>query len=182
MKEKLYNQYKGLIFKVIKDLNCQWQTQDEWQEIFDTGELGLIKAINKVEVDNLKTSYFYKYIRNSILTYYYLKTMPKRCPKLKPISTEIQIGENKYLYEIIPNDINIEEDFIKTEQIKTIRAALNLVKPKYKDILIKYYYQNYDLRKIGVIYNTSYQNIFVLKKNALKQLKKKYKELGGITW
>ena len=62
MKEKLYNQYKGLIFKVIKDLNCQWQTQDEWQEIFDTGELGLIKAINKVEVDNLKTSYFYKYI------------------------------------------------------------------------------------------------------------------------
>ena len=177
MKYELYKQYRGLIFKVIKDLNCQWETQEDWQELFDAGELGLIRAINKVEVDRINTRFFYAYIRNELLTYFYVKTMPKRYAKEKPISIDKEIGEDRFLYEVIPDDTNIEQDLIKKEQVKTIKLALNLLPPKYKDILIKYYNLGYDLRTIANDYNTSYQNIHATKKTALKLLKTIYLKL-----
>ena len=35
---------QGLIGKAIKDLKCYWRTEDEFQDLYDDGMIGLIKG------------------------------------------------------------------------------------------------------------------------------------------
>ena len=35
---------QGLIGKAIKDLKCYWRTEDEFQDLYDAGMIGLIKG------------------------------------------------------------------------------------------------------------------------------------------
>ena len=107
-KEELYKQYCGLIYKVMKDLHCTWKNDDEFQAIYDSGELGLIKAINKVNIQKINSVFFYTYIKNSILNYFHEKTMPKRYLD----------GTNMLSIEEIdiPSNIDIEKQIIMKDQ------------------------------------------------------------------
>ena len=78
-KNKLYQKYKYLIPKVIKDINCQYRSQDEWQEYFDAGEIGLVIAINTFDINRGdKSTYFYTCIKHNILILFKSKVSYKR--------------------------------------------------------------------------------------------------------
>ena len=182
-KEELYNKYKYLIYKVIKDLNCRYRTEEEWQEYYDFGEMGLLKAINTYDFRNEKSTYFYKCIRREILWLFRYKGMNKRKINyllLESLNDKLQ--DDAELYEIIEDqNVDIEKQILKNEKYEILYKAIDSLKPSYKDIICKYYgikCKKYTLEEIALIYNTSRQALHFKKDNALKTLKKTLLENG----
>ena len=184
-KEYYYSKYKGLIPKVIRDLNCQYRNKEEYQNYYDFGELGLLLGINKFDDSKEeKVSYFYKSIKSSILYYFSYKSIKLRqLNYIDLISLDQFIYEgNSNLSEIIQDEnINIENDIIKNEIYESLHKAINTLKPVYQDIVYKYYGFNgkkYTLEELAQLYNVSKQAMLAKKKNILKKLKNKLMEYG----
>ena len=70
---------QGLIGKAIKDLKCYWRTEDEFQDLYDAGMIGLIKGAKEYKKELSSTStYLYTCIKNEICKSIYLSEMQKR--------------------------------------------------------------------------------------------------------
>ena len=185
-KNELYEKYKFLIFNVMKDVNCFHRTDDEWQEYYDAGEMGLLNAIKQFDPNREeKISFFYKCIKTSILREFYLRKRNSRYINyLEKDSLDEEILDNKQLESLLADDnINIEEDFIKKEQNEILYKAIDMLKPTYKDIICRYYGINCKkekLEKMAKSYGISRQALSVKKDNALKKLKKNIEKMGGI--
>lgn len=184
-KQKLFDKYYRLIFKAIKDLNCYYKTEDEFQEYVDYGVIGLLTAINNYDKNkNAKTTYFYTCIRNTIIVAFTRKDTDKRKINYleKQSLDELTIDNKKYEEILADESINIEEEIIKKEEIEILYKAINMLKPTYKDIICK----NYGIgchkeseEKIAAEQKVSKQAVNEKKKVALKQLKKYILEIGG---
>lgn len=185
-KEYYYNKYKGLIPKVIKDLNCQYRNKEEYQNYYDFGELGLLLGINKFDDSKEETiTYFYKSIKNSILHYFYYKSLKLRkinYLNLVSLDQTIYEGNAGNLFEVIEDEnVNIENDVITNETYKALYKAISTLKPVYQDIVYKYYGlkgKKYSLEEIAQSYNISRQAMMVKKNIILNKLKKKLIEYG----
>lgn len=179
---ELYKKYKFLIYKVIKDIKCQFRNDDEWQEYYDAGELGLIQAINTYNKELSPTSsYFYTCIKNNILILFKSKTSDKRkINYLMKESLEEEIIEGKLIKDIIIDEnVDIEKYIIKKEEYELLYKAIDKLKPAYKKIICEYYGINQEpktLEYLSKIYKISKQAISVKKENALKELRKIYKK------
>ena len=184
-KEYFYNKYKRLIPRVIRDINCQYRNEDEYQNYYDFGEIGLLMAINNFDFSKEETTtYFYKSIRN-----YILYTFRKKSFKSKKLDYMNLISLDQFIYdgdgnlaEVIQDEnINIENDIIKNEMYESLYNAIDTLKPTYKDIICKYYgikSKRYTLQELADIYNISRQAINVKRENALKKLKQKIIKYG----
>lgn len=179
---ELYKKYKFLIYKVIKDIKCQFRSDDEWQEYYDAGELGLIQAINTYKEEiNPTSSYFYTCIKNNILILFKSKTSDKRkINYLMKESLEEEIIDGKLIKDIIVDEnVDIEKYIIKKEEYELLYKAIDKLKPTYKKIICEYYGINQEpktLEYLSKIYKISKQAISVKKENALKELRKIYKK------
>lgn len=179
-KEFFYNKYKRLIPKVIKDTNCQYTSEEEFQDYYDIGEIGLLTAINNFDFSKEETTkYFYNSIKNSIVRYFYYKSLDlRKINYLDLASLDQSICEGTInLSEIIEDEnVNIENEIIKKELYETLYKTIDTLKPTYKDIICKYYGINskrYTLQELADLYNISRQAINVKRDNALKKLKQK---------
>lgn len=69
---------QGLIGKVIKDLKCYWRTEDEFQDLYDAGMIGLIKGAKEYKKElSSKSTYLYECIKNEICKSIYLNNQDK---------------------------------------------------------------------------------------------------------
>ena len=181
-KLELYKQYEKLIGYCIKELHCKWKTEDEFQEYYDAGQIGLINAINKL--DNSKeitTSYFVKSIKNEIRKTFYLKNMDVRkvnYTRLLRLDSPSQ-GEDNMINYIPDRNINIEEYIIKQQQYEILYQAINLMKPKQKELILNYYGFTGNKKLKDLFKNAKKSTASERKKTALKNLKKIYLKLGG---
>lgn len=183
-KSELYNQYKFLILKVMKDLHCQYRTEDEWQDYYDAGQLGLIRAINEYDYSSKKTPFFYSCIKREILNFFHYKTFNKRKINFMLLnSLNKEVGEDTELYELIEDEkVDIERYIIKQEQYETLYKAINMLKPTYKKLICDYYGIGTDSKtfdELAITYKITKQALSVKKNNALKELRKIYKKLEG---
>ena len=181
-KEELYDKYKFLVLKVIKDLHCQYKNREEFEEYIFNGTIGLLNAINKYD-SNIpsSSSYFYTSIRNSILVFFTKRNYNKnKINYIEMISLDTLAENNFPIYELLPDQtINIEKDFIKKQEIKKLREYLNKLKPSYKKIICDFYGIDRDkktLAEMSIEYGVSRQAVCVKKDNALKKLRKMFKE------
>lgn len=184
-KEYLYNKYKGLIRKVIRDVNCQYRSEEEYQNYYDIGEIGLLMAINNFNISKEETTrYFYNSIKNSILQYFYYKSLDLR--KINYINLiyldySVYDDSNGIIDIIKDENVDLEKDIIKNEIYESLYKAIDSLKPTYKDIICKYYgikSKRYTLQELADIYNISRQAINVKRDNALKKLKQKIIKYG----
>lgn len=136
-----------LIHKVIKDLHLYFDTEDEYQEYYDYGLEGLIKAVDKYDSSKYKQStFFYPCIKNMVLRCVYEKNRAKNKNKFgKDISLDKVLaneGEKELLLEDVLKDlnINIEEEVEKKLEIERLLMAVNKLKNEKDKLIIKMYY------------------------------------------
>ena len=164
MKDKIILDNIGLIHKVIKDLHCNCTSQEEYQEYYEVGLIGLITASKKYDEELSKSKYLYIGIKNELTNYFRHKTYKKRYNGLKELSLYEQCqGTETYLVDIIPSNQNLEEEYIRKEEIETINKILNKYKNKKNvEIFKKYYgigYDAKDLRQLAKEYGVTHQCI-----------------------
>lgn len=185
MRDKLILNNLGLIYKVMKDLHCDFTDEENKEDIYYQGLIGLIKAVDTYDETKSTSKYFYICIANQIKLFFKLKTAQKRYSKLKSISLDQPYqGNDLYLIDILPSEENIEENYIKKDTQERVRKALSKLKNKLELKCLCEYYgigskaQNYRqmARKYGVSYQCIQQRVKRGLKNIKKELEKEFKD------
>ena len=186
-KDELYEKYKFLVYKVIKDLGCKYRNDDEFEEYLFWGNLGLIKAINGYDKTKISSSaFFYNSIKNSIMVLFKNKTSLKRKINYmilqsldEPVQDQMYYTE---FHEIIPDEnVHIEEDIIKKSEYETLYKAINMLKPKYKKIICDYFgikSNKRSFQEMSKDYGVTKQALSAEKNYAIRDLRKKLYQLG----
>lgn len=157
--------HMGLIYKVINDLRLSYR-QDEF---YDLGLIGLTKAIQTYdESKGTFGNYGYMCIKNEILTEL------AREKEVEILSLDYDMtGEEFTLTDIIPNNVNLERDILKKEEMNSLYYCLLKLKDKEIEVISSYFglgREKITLEEIAKNLNTSKQVISVIKKRALNKL------------
>lgn len=144
MKDKLVLDNIKLIYKCIKDLNCYYETEDEFQNYYDAGLEGLIRGAQTYDPSIAKPStYLYKCIKQEITKYFY--TSEFNCRKINKIHKtsidEVVYDENDTTYaEIIPDpNVDIEKEAEEKIKLEAVIKCLDYIDKKDALIIKKYY-------------------------------------------
>lgn len=135
-----------LIYESIKQLHLTWETEDEWQDYYGNGLIGLIKGVRSFdESKGLKLSTFLMpCIMNEIKHHLTIKTAEKRTNENgKDVSLNAIVGdeEDSELLDFIEdNKVNIEEEVEKKLQLEAVVKELNSMENKKDALVIKMYY------------------------------------------
>lgn len=144
MEERLVLDNIKLIYKCIKDLNCQYKTEDEFQNYYDAGLVGLINGAKTYDPSVAKQStYLYKCIKNGITRYF--QTSESDCRKINKMR-KTSIDDNVYdesdltYAEIIPDpNVDIEQEIENQIKLEAVIKCLDYIDKKDALIIRKYY-------------------------------------------
>lgn len=170
-------QYYNLIFKVMNDLHCR--SDDETQdEMFFEGLMGLYNGIStyKADSETSELTYYYICIRNSIICKFNYNTRTKR-DTINTISLETPIRGEMIIADILRDDMDLERDIIKKEQLEYIYREINKTKnSRFKRYLYDYYGIGTPKKKLPEIaskYGVSAHNVSASLRQGIERLKKK---------
>lgn len=182
MNDKLITDNIGLIYMQIKNLHLYHETEDEFQEYFDNGLIGLIKGAKEYDESKGKASTFLsKCIKNEILYGITLKTMKKRTNEFGPnisLYTEIPTSEDTYLIDCIEDiNENVEEKIENKLMIEKLMYAIdNALNPREKEMICQHYglngYEKITVLTIAAKHNISRKRTYEILKNSIKKLNK----------
>lgn len=173
-----------LIYKVIKDMNCNCKNQDEFQTLCDYGLDGLINGAKTYDSTKGKLStYLYTCIRNMINRHFYLSTRAKRKNvygsdvSLYDLVYDDGISQMEVIDIIADPNINIEQDLLKKEEIENLINAVNNMKNETDKLFLCDYYginghKQLMAKEIEEKYNVSHTTVSNRLKRAKRALKK----------
>lgn len=127
--EKITNNLPLVTF-AIKKLGLTYMFDD----VFDVGVIGLIKAVDSFNEDRkIKFStYGYFCIRNEIL-------MSIRKNKIQVLSLETPAKDNLTLMDTIKDDLDVEGDIVTKTLLEEIREKIDILSEKERICLVSYY-------------------------------------------
>lgn len=182
-----------LISKVIKDLRCYWRSEDEREEIYYYGLMGLIKGTKVYDYSVKPSSFLYPCISNEIKHYMRLSNMDKRkIHKETMVSIYKEVGEKRdtELIEFFEDEnINVEQELMDKLEVEKIMYAMNKVLTKKQKMYLCQYYGVYGYKPMAFNemarkYNCSRQNIkqtIEWAKRKIKDYLKRYKKEAYIS-
>lgn len=146
--EQLILDNTKLIYLVIKQMNLRWNTEDEFQNFYDSGLDGLINAAKRYnpEKDNKFSTFACVCIKSTIARCLYNKTRKKNFNENgKDISLNYIINEDdehstEFIDFIADSKINIEEEIEKKLETERLLNAVDNLKNEKDKIAIKMYY------------------------------------------
>jgi RNA polymerase sigma factor (sigma-70 family) len=169
--EKIINNL-GLIHKVIKDLNCVYRNDDEYDRFYYAGLFGLITAIKTFDEEKGNSTYLYNAIKYRIISVFNYNSNPRRYNG----TTEISLNTEKYsaeLQDYIVSDYNLEKEVINKIYVEYLLGKLK--NKRYKKFIIEYYGINcpaLNMREIAQKYGICQQNVSQAIKRGLWLLRK----------
>ena len=181
MQDKLVLDNTKLIYKCIKDCNCSWKTEDEFQDYYDAGLIGLINGAKTYDSTKAKVStYLYKCIKQEIVKYFYTSEFNcRKINKLDKVSLDEPVyDENVMTYaEVIPDDsVDIEEEIEKKIKLETIIKCLEFINEKDAVVIKKYFGLDgnapMSVPKIAKEFNVSKNMINTRKNRGIRMIKK----------
>lgn len=136
------------------------------QEVF----IKVYKNINEYNIDLNFSSWIYRIAHNLTIDYH-RKNKDKW-------SISLQTDDDEYvsLIDLIESPINIEADFKKKELIKKIVDTLDLIDPKYKEILVLKFLEEKNYAEISDILKIPEWTVATLINRWKKQFKLKLEE------
>lgn len=178
-KEQLVLDNQGLIIKVMKDLHLYWENDEEFDDYYYEGLIGLIKGAKEYDYSKSNSSTFlYVCIKNQINHFLlYKNTKGRTNPYGKDVSLNTLISEEDELLDIIPDKNDVSKEVEKKIREEAILEAINNL-PREKDgLVIKMYYglDGYpalgSLKKVSEVLGVSNSMVYQRYHRAIYQLK-----------
>lgn len=185
MQEQLIIDNHNLVYHVLKKMNLY----NQLDEYYDIAIIGLIKAAkNYDETKKIKFSTFASTcIKNELLCY--LRSHQKRNLINNTISLDEVIyqssdGEDIFLKDKIPGNVNIEEEIITSEQIEKLYKIISSLSQIEKFILEYSYGLNNKLvltqYQLAELTGMSQANVCRVRKKVLTKIKEGLKRYGYV--
>lgn len=143
----------------------QEDTEDILQEIF----LKVYRNINSYDDQYKFSNWIYRIAHNEAVSFL-------RSKKNKQKKSDISIVEEN-IFDRLPSDIDIEDDFLRLTESRDILNVLNSLDQKYKEVVLLRYFEEKEYNEISEILRISPGTVASLlnrAKNKLKILLKSY--------
>ncbi|WP_457621908.1 sigma-70 family RNA polymerase sigma factor [Persephonella sp.] len=195
-KEQIVLENLSLVKKVASKIYSRLPKGDiEFDDLVNTGIIGLMKAIDRYDKDKAKFStYAYIKIRGEILDYLRSldivpRTVRDKIKKEKadkdeplPLSTSAVMvsiekalstkDENlKLIDTLVSKKETPEEEVIKDDLKEKLREVVNLLNEKEKRVLQMLYFEELDFKTVANELNISVSRVSQIKSEALKKLR-----------
>jgi RNA polymerase sigma factor (sigma-70 family) len=166
----------NLIYIVMKKLNI-YNELDEW---YDVGLVALVKACKSYDYSKgyKPSTYLYRCIYNAYL-------MEFRKKRINSISIETSTNEKQKIIDLLKDDMDIENDLIKSEIFNELHNAISRLDNKEQFVInITYGLNGYDVKEytqieLSEMLKISQAQISRIKNRAIKKLKIMLKEWGN---
>lgn len=170
-KDDIIVENQALIKKVIKDMHLHWNTEDEWQNYYDDGLIGLINGVRSYDEKKgiMLSTYLYACIKrqivNGIVKSFYDKRRLNKEQMYRLDKELTNDSDTTYLDLVKDKNVNIEQEVENKLMYEEIIKALDYIEPKYYvDMFCKFYgvngYEKMSLEAIGKEYGCKKQNVF----------------------
>ena len=168
--QKIVLENLRLVTLVIKKLNVNY----DFNDLTSIGLIGLCKGAKSFDPSKgyKASTYLTRCIQNEI--FYYFRNIKKLTNKA--ISIDTPIADNLTLEDTIADDIDIEENMIKKDQINIVKMAMNNLSEKEKIVIVHRYEiggsEKLTQEQLAKKLNTTQTNISRLHSRAIKKIKK----------
>ena len=109
MKNEIIEKNIGLIYKAMNDLNCTYYTQEDFEEYYFAGLVGLIKASRTYDETKGKSGYLYTSIKNEIKRVFNWRNWRCRSEIKNNVSLNTKINETE-LQDLIVSNYDLENE------------------------------------------------------------------------
>lgn len=130
--ELLYTKNTGIMHHIVKGF---MNTGVEYDELFGLCELAFMKAYKTFNVTVKWATYFTRVAQNEILMYLRKQKKWNNNVSFNEIIGTDNNGKSLALECTLRADIDIEGDFIATDEIELLRACINELEPKDRQII-----------------------------------------------
>ena len=175
--DKTIKDNEGLIGKVLKDIHFRNIRYGDYEEAYSSGRIGLYNAIKTYDGSVKASTYYYKCIKNEILKDMQLKNSKRNKFNNSLFPLETNNGDGS-LENLIPDDIDLENDIILEEIKREVRNTLERLKPEYKQVMILHFgieCREHTFEEISAMLGTTPQNIYLLYKKAQRKFIREWK-------
>jgi RNA polymerase sigma factor (sigma-70 family) len=160
----------GLVYKAIKDLHCYCPNEDDFEEYYFAGIIGLIYASDNYDPSKGKSGFILSCVKNEILKTFIKRSAMKR--QRNDVSANKIINDTE-LQNLIASDYNLEKEAINNIYIEQIYELANKLKGKNaKEYFIEYYKEEKTMEDIAQKYGVTRQLVFMSIKNSIKKIRK----------
>ncbi len=161
----LMERYEGRLLRYIHRLTnvSDTEAEDILQDIF----IKVYRNLNGFDPDLSFSSWIYRIARNEIINHYHKS---KRQRELESLDDDPEAFSN--LFEIISEEPDGYQTYIKKEQAQAVHKVLEELPQKYREVLILYYLEGMSYTEISDILRKPPGTVATLLKRAKDKFKK----------
>lgn len=176
MKDQEITKHIPLIKKVIRDMHCRYRTEEEYQEYYSAGTLGLVKGAKTYDGSVKVSTYLYACIKNEIAQVFTYNSRQKRYGQVESLNKLIKDGDESSgeLQDTIASDEDIEKEFQERQDYEKLYRAINMLKPYKRKLIIENYglhCKKKTIRELAKEHGRSKTGINVAIESARRQIK-----------
>lgn len=163
--EEILNKFEPLINKTVISFYIYGYDVEDIRQV---ATLGVINAVNKFDITLIDSfpSYVKEAVRNSIY-----KEIEKATKHYYKDKESKEIASFIDIKDIIDKEVDIQEDYIKKDNKKTLEKAISLLKEEDRSLLKAIYIENKTLRSYSEDKNIEYHKARYMKDKVIKTLK-----------
>ena len=172
----------GLIIMAMKQLNITPKNENEFQEYYDYGMDGLIKGAKTYDKSKgiAESTYLTTCIKHEIMKCFKFKTTKGRYNPYGEVSLDDDFDNNVNLYEVIPNNVDVEKEVIQKIRYEQVVKLLDKMKNKKYVKVLKMYYgigcKEKNLTEIAKEMGLSHTRTSRMRKAGMRRLKEMVKK------
>ncbi|MCY6369048.1 sigma-70 family RNA polymerase sigma factor [Clostridium ganghwense] len=168
-KEELLNRFKPYVIKKARGIYIKNYDMDDLIQI---GNISIMKAIDKY---NLEKENFVSYVTLAINNNFNYEIRKMSKSRYDSSLNKVVEGDLEII-DIILEEENIEEDFIKKEKLNTVYIALNKLNEKERKLIYSIYFKDIKLKEYALKEEIKYGTVLKRKTKILKKLREFLKE------
>ncbi|GFR35987.1 sigma-70 family RNA polymerase sigma factor [Thermobrachium celere] len=161
----LIKKYEPLIKRAIK---MYIHDRNYYEDAYQEAVLAILQVLRGFDE---KKGDFNAYIKCSVI--YSVKAFSKKIKE--NISLDEELEDGGCLYDLIPDEGCLEEDYIMEDQIKRLYEAINKLNKKQREVIEEYYFKGKSMVEIAKNKRCHYNSIVRLKERAINKLKEELK-------
>lgn len=159
----LMQRYEAKLLRYIKRISnvSMESAEDILQEVF----IKVYRNLNEYDPDFSFSAWIYRITHNETINAY------KKNSKAKLVPLETDDEDSAQLINLLQSDEDLEEAMATKEQQEKVRAALKMLSPNYKEVLILRYLEDMDYQQISDVLQKPMGTVATLINRAKSQFK-----------
>lgn len=125
-----------LIYKVMRDLHCNYKNEEEYDEYYCAGVIGLIKGLRKYRGPESKGLFLYMAIKTEIIRIFIKNTTKKRLHKMEYSLNNIIKDDLEYI-DTFSSNYDLEKEIVN--KVYAEQLLKKLKDRDYKKFIVEYY-------------------------------------------